>query len=360
MLTPGTGPYSINDSLAQNLSAQTWAQDVSPEIFSLGTLSGAPVVIRGVDPVAFLGMEGAAATGVANLSTPWALGGAGLASRLGLTVGHDLTLVGSSISRLDVVPLVATFHTTTAADDELLVDYGTARFLTGVGPGIYHSIRVETSQEDALLSFLAARDASVHVGGPSGNVGSINSAPLPTDPRIINLFLRYGLGPLPPDYVAEGIAEAANSVQVVASGLEVLVLLLVALGIHAAQARAFEDRRREVGILRALGASGSWVRLRSVRELLPLAAGAALLGAALGALGASLATPTAAIVAFGHEVRVAFDPLTVFVVAAAVVGVSVVSEMVLLEGAIRERPAESLRREPLRSLPPALEVVLRD
>ncbi len=360
VLTPGTGAYSINDSLAQNLSVQPWAQVVSPEIFSLGTLGGAPVVIRGVEPIAFFQMEGAAGAGFANLSAPWALAGSGLASRLSLVSGDSLTVVGSSIPRLDVVPLWATFKTMTAADDELLVDYATARFLTGVGPGVYHSIRVETAQESALLAFLASRSASVHVGGPSGGVGSINSAPLPTDPRIINLFLRYGLGPLPPDYVAEGITEAANSVQVVAWGLEILVLLLVALGIHAVQARAFEDRRPAIGILRALGASGAWVQVRSTRELLPVATAAALIGAALGSIGAAIATPSAAIVAFGHQVRVGFDPLELLLIAAAVVAVALLSQMVLLRGALRERPSESLRREPLRSVPSSLEVVLRD
>ncbi len=360
MLTPGTGPYSINDSLAQNLSAQSWAQIVSPEIFSLGTLEGAPVVVRGVDPNTFLRMEAATGAPPANLTAPWALAGSGLASRLGLAAGEELTLVGSSVSRLDLVPLAGTFHTSTAADDELLVDYGTARFITGVGAAVYHSIRVETTQPSELLAFLAARVASVHVAAPGGNVGSINSAPLPTDPRVINLFLRYGLGPLPPDYLAEGIAEAANSVQVVAWGLELLVLLLVALGLHAVQARAYEDRRSAVGVLRALGASGPWMRLRSLRELLPLSVAAGLLGAALGSLGATLLTPSAAIVAFGHEVRVTFDPVTVLLVAACIIAVSTVSEMALLQPSLRERPSESLRRESLRTIPPSLEVVLRE
>ncbi len=360
MITPGTGPYAINDSLAQNLTAQTWAEAVSPEIFSLGTLGGAPVVIRGVEPVAFLKMEGASGAPPAGLTPPWALAGSGIAARLGLVAGEELTLVGSSISRLDLVPLASTFRTSTAADDELLVDYGTARFLTGVGPGVYHSIRVETAAPAALYSFLATRVASVHVGGPGGTVGNINSAPLPADPRVINLFLRYGLGPLPPDYVAEGIAEASNSVQVVAWGLEVLVLLLVALGMHAVQARAFEDRRAALGVLRALGAPGRWVRLQSVREIAPLAAAEGILGAGIGFLGAALLTPTAAIVAFGHEIRVAFDPIEFLLVAGMIVGVSVVSELGLLQRAMRERPSESIRGRPTLESPPSLEVVLRE
>lgn len=360
VITPGTGTYSINESLAQNLSAQPWAQEVSPEIFSLGTLLGSPVVVRGVDPVAFLRIEGAAGGPPSGLSPPWALAGSGLASRLGLAPGRELTLVGSSISRLDLVPLAATYRTSTAADDELLVDYGTARFLTGVGAGVYHSIRVETSGPASLLAFLAARGASAHVAGPGGSVGPVNSAPLPTDPRLINLFLRYGLGPLPGDYVAEGVAEASNSVQVVAWGLEALVLLMVGLGVHAVQARAFADRRETVGVLRALGAPASWVRLRAVRELLPLAAAAGFLGSVLGFLGAAVLTPSAAIVAFGHEVRVAFDPVATVAVALIVMAISLGSELLLLQRALRERPSESIRGAPGVERSPSLEVVLRD
>ncbi len=360
VITPGTGPYSINDSLVQNLSAQTWAEAVSPEIFSLGTLDGSPVVVRGVDPTAFLAVEAATASLPARLPPTWALAGSGIAARLGLYPLEDLTLVGSAVPRIDVVPLLAVFHAAGASSDEVVVDYATARFLTGVGPGIYHSIRVKTEDPAALLVFLRARGASAHVSGPSGSVGNANTGPVPQDPRIINLFLRYGLGPLPADYLAEGIAEATNSVQVVVWGVEILVALLVALGLHAVQARAVADRRATVGVLRALGAPGPWVGLRALREILPVAAVAAMLGSGLGSAAAVLLTPNAAIVALGHEVHVTFDPLSFLEVAAAVVAVSAVSQLVLVGLALRERPREAMRREPLRSTPPSLEVVLRE
>ncbi len=156
VITQGTGPYSINDSLVQNLSAQPWAEAVSPEIFSLGTLDGAAVIVRGVDPSAFLAVEGAQASFPSPLPPRWALAGSGLQTRLGVSVGDELTLVGSAVPRLDLVPLAGTFRTATAANDELLVDFATARFLTGVGPGIYHSIRVRTAEPAALLAFLQA------------------------------------------------------------------------------------------------------------------------------------------------------------------------------------------------------------
>ncbi len=359
VITQGSGAYSINDSLAQNISAQSWAQVVSPEILSLGTLDGAAVVVRGVDADAFLRLEGASPPS-GGLSGTWALAGSALASRQDLAAGEELTLVGSALSRLDVVPLAGLYRAATAANDELLVDYGTARFLTGVGPSLYHSIRVKTDDVPALLAFLSARGASAHVTGPGGNVGGANTSPLPTDPRIINLFLRYGLGPLPADYLSEGIAEATNSVQVVAWGLEILVVLLVALGLHAVQARAFADRRPTVGVLRALGAPGRWVQLRALRESLPLAAAAGLAGAVLGFAAASVFPGVLTILAFGHEVRVTFDPVGIVAVTLAIVGVSLLSQILLLRTGLRERPLESIRGAPAQTSPRSLEVVLRE
>jgi ABC-type lipoprotein release transport system permease subunit len=359
-ITQGTGPYSINDSLAQNLTAQPWTETVSPEIFSLGTLGDLAVVVRGVDPAAFLSLEDAAWTPPASWPQAWSLAGSRLAARSGRAVGDELTLVGSAIPRLGVVPLLGTFRAGSAADDELLVDYATARFLSGVGAGLYHAIRVKTSDPAALLAFLAQRGASTHVSGPGGVEGGTNTNPLPTDPRVINLFLRYGLGPLPGDYVTEGIAEATDSVQVVAWGLQILVLLLVALGLHAVQARAFADRRATVGILRALGAPGRWVRFRALREVVPLAAVAAAVGGTLGLVAATVLPSSAAILAFGHEVRVEFDPVGLGFVILAVVGVTAVSELALIGAALNERPTESIRGEPALASSRSLEVVLRD
>lgn len=360
VVTQGSGQYSINESLVENLSAQAWAEAVSPEIFSFGTIAGSAVAVRGVDLAPFLAVEGVQAFPPSPLPSAWALAGTGLQARLSLSSGQELTLVGSAVPRLDVVPLVGTFRTANAANDELLVDFGTARFLTGIGPSIYHSIRVKTTDPSSLVAFLEARGASAFVSGPSGSVGGANTQPLPTDPRIINLFLRYGFGPVPADYLSQGIVQATNSVQVVAWGLEALVALLVALGIHAILARAFADARETVGVLRALGASGGWMRLRALREVLPMAAVAALLGSGGGFLAAYLLTPNAVVVAFGHAVRVAFDPLGLLLVAAAVVLVAAVSEVVLLQSALRARPVISLRDAPVRGTPPSLEVVLRE
>jgi len=358
VITQGTGRASVNTSLAQNLSAQPWAEAVSPEVFGLTAIGGTPVLVRAADPEAFLRLERGTWVEGGAIGTHWAAAGSGLRARLGLSPGESLTLTGSSIPRLAIVPLSGVFRTPTSADDELLVDYGTAHFLTGVPEGTYHSIRVRTSDRDALLAFLAAVGASVRVSGPSGAVGGANTEPA-TDPRLVNVLLRYGTGTLPLDYVSEALAEATASVRVVAWGIAGLLGLLVALGVHAVQARAFAERRASVGILRALGAGNRWMRLRLLREAAPLAAGAATFGGLLGFAFGILGPPSSVALAFGHAVRPSWDPIPFLLLVLLLTASSLVSQLLLLQGALKARPLESLADRAGGEPAPSLEVVLR-
>src|SRR2546430_6679169 len=94
LITQGSGAYSINESLAENLTAQPWAQLVSPEILSLGTIRGEPVVVRAAEPGTFLSLEGGERVQPATLGNRSAYAGEGLVRRLGLAAGDDATLRG--------------------------------------------------------------------------------------------------------------------------------------------------------------------------------------------------------------------------------------------------------------------------
>src|SRR5207245_3537858 len=104
----------------------------------------------------------------------------------------------------------------------------------------------------------------------------------PTDERISNLILRSGIGGAPRDYLSTAVAEATSSVSVVAYGIAGLLGVLVAFGIHAAQARAFADRAPAAGVLRAIGAGNRWMRRRLLLGSFALVLGAAVRGAGIG------------------------------------------------------------------------------
>src|SRR5207245_8727736 len=59
VITQGSGALSINTSLAENLTRQFAAGNVSQEILCLGTHRGEPVLHGGVQPDPFFAIEGA-------------------------------------------------------------------------------------------------------------------------------------------------------------------------------------------------------------------------------------------------------------------------------------------------------------
>lgn len=357
-ITQGSGDPSINESLVTNLTAQRWTDLVSPEILSPGTIAGESVLVRGAEPYTFVRMEAGVWVHEASVFDRWAFAGEGLATRLELDPGAYITLVGSSIPRIAFAQVSGIFRTDTPANDELVVDFATARTLTGVGPAAYHTIRVMTSEPDTLVTFLDGTGASVHLTGPGIPRLDIHSDP-PTDERITNLLLRSGRAGAPRDYLSSLIGETTTSVRVVAYGIAALIAALVAFGIHAVQARGFADRRRAVGVLRAVGAGGRWLRRRMLREVVPVALLAGAVGAGVGFLIDALLWPSANVVVFGHAIPATLDPVVFVAIVLAIVGSSMVSSLRLLYPALRVRPTETIREQPAVEPPRSLEVVLR-
>ena len=358
-ITQGSGPLSINVSLAANITNRSWAVTVSPEILGLTTLAGDPVVVRAVDHDAFLRLENASPVSGSMGGDEFGLAGENLALRFGLATGDTVTLAGAYAPRIAFVRITGIFRTQSAANDELLVNIGMGRFLTGLGPLNYHTIRVRTADPSALLSFLDGFGASVHVTGPGIARLDVHSDP-PNDERLANLILRTGFGGAPRDYLATAVGEAATSVRVVAYGIAVLLGILVAFGVHAVQARAFADRVAAVGVLRAVGASDGWMRRRLLTETIPFSFLSGTIGAAIGFFAGIFLEPDLSLVVFGHQVPIDFDVAAFALIALVLVAISIGSAVALLNAALRLRPTESIREEPAIESPRSLEVVLRD
>ncbi|OLD77769.1 MAG: FtsX-like permease family protein [Methanobacteriota archaeon] len=345
-------------SLVSNLTASSWARTVSPEILGLTTLEEEPVVVRAVDPDAFLRLENAVPLTGSMGGSEFALAGENLALRFGLATGDTVTVAGAYAPRLAFLRITGTFRTESAANDELLVDFGMGRFLTGIGPLNYHSIRVRTSDPAALVRFLDGFQASVHVTGPGLVRMDIHSDP-PSDERLANAILRTGLGGAPRDYLATAVGEATTSVRVVAYGIAVLLGILVAFGVHAVQARSFADRISTVGILRAVGASNGWMRRRLLIETMPFSLLAGFTGGILGFFAGRFLQPEVNLVVFGHQVPISLDVVTFALILSVIVAISIGSAFVLLRGTLRLRPTESIRETIAVEPPRSLEAILR-
>src|SRR5207253_11398737 len=136
--------------------------------------------------------------------------------------GDTVTIVGAFVPRIAFVRITGVFRAESVANDELLVDFSMARFLTGLGPLNYHSIRVTTKDPAEMLRFLDGFGSSVHVSGPGIIPTDIHSDP-PNDERLANAILRPAVGCAPPDYLATALGETPTSGRAGASAIASLI-----------------------------------------------------------------------------------------------------------------------------------------
>lgn len=167
--------------------------------------------------------------------------------------------------------------------------------------------------EARLLNFTITRGIvgtyEVAVGPFSATLSVVPKAP--PNPALVDLFLRYGgrttawsaSGEL--IYRAARISEGNVTVALVAMG--VLAALLITLGISAVVLKEVTDRARAVGVLRSVGASDLDLVARLLREVLPVALPAAVVGVLAGVGLALLLGDFAPMRAFGHGLEPVLD-----------------------------------------------------
>jgi predicted permease len=117
-----------------------------------------------------------------------------------------------------------------------------------------------------------------------------------------------------------------------------LALMLAAVGLYGVVSYSVAQRRREIGVRMALGASArSVLRLVAAQGLKP-----ALVGAAVGLVGAMVLTRLMGSMLFGVAPS---DPLAVLGAAALLAGVAALASVVPARRVLRVHPAEALRAE---------------
>jgi ABC-type antimicrobial peptide transport system permease subunit len=137
--------------------------------------------------------------------------------------------------------------------------------------------------------------------------------------------------------VRESIAERRFYAVLLAS-LATLALVLAAVGIYGVIAYGVQQRRRELGIRIALGAS----RERVVGMVLRQGVALTIVGAALGLAGASMLTRVLRGQLFGVSTT---DPMTFVAVPAILVVVAMIACVVPARRALAVDPASTIRAE---------------
>lgn len=249
-------------------------------------LGGRAVVVRGVQAEPFLALEGMRVA--APLGPEFLLVGGRLAANLGLGAGDTLLLPGSTRPLLLEATVDAVLPPRGVVADEMLLDLPRARLLAGLGGAALSLIRVQVGDGDRLLAYLASTEREVVVAG-EGDSHLVEGGVI-LDDRIGSLLLTNpALGrELGRAYIGSFAQHSGNSLQVLILGMEglTMVLLLVILG--SSLTRYWIERRREVGLLRALGGRApAALRIFAGRLLglgLPATAVGLLVGVGIGKL----------------------------------------------------------------------------
>jgi putative ABC transport system permease protein len=144
------------------------------------------------------------------------------------------------------------------------------------------------------------------------------------------------------DRTLDEVMRAASSrrriAMIVLSVFGCVAVFLAAIGLYGVIAQGVADRRQEIGVRMALGATGDQVLRLFLRHGIIVAA----VGIGCGLLGAAAAARSLATLVFGVTPR---DPATLGVVAALLTGVTLLACYLPARSATRVDPSEALRSE---------------
>jgi hypothetical protein len=140
------------------------------------------------------------------------------------------------------------------------------------------------------------------------------------------------------DYLAGGPLAQPRMSALVLSGFGLAALLLAAIGLYGVMSLAVRERTHDLGVRKALGATGARLRRGVLRDALAMSA----MGGAVGLVGALLVSRLMGSLLF--EVSPA-DPLTLAGACTVLLVVSVVAAYVPAWRATRIDPREALRAD---------------
>ena len=196
----------------------------------------------------------------------------------------------------------------------------------GVAPIVYHPhSQMAENRNWPLIQVVAGTGGSARLPAIAAELATL-------DPDLVLHDVRE-LAPL----FAEGISREKLLSRLLAAFASI-ALLLAGLGLHGVLSHAVGQRRREIGVRMALGATAASVRGLVVRQ----AATVATVGALIGIAGALWASRWVEALVFETSPQ---DPVTLGAAAAVLVGLTVLASYFPTRRATLVDPAEVLRAE---------------
>jgi ABC-type lipoprotein release transport system permease subunit len=342
----------IRASLAQKLNEEDFVEVASPEIFAFSyTISRKndefePVIVRGVEPQNFLNIENAhMLEGIYDGN--FMLVGEGLSRRMDIHIGDSVTITGSLVPAILELTVTGIFSSETSSNGQILIQLDCARKLMDLREDYVLTIRVKTEDQQKLIDFLTEEEYSVVVSTESGIPISVNENKTYEEKIAEDLAIKYTdadkFSASNQSFISTFVQKGAGTVGVVILGFIALNALLTFIGITAILARAVIERKKDIGILAAIGADKKAIYLLLLKELLIISIIASGIGVVIGFISAAIVQDLDLIVAFGINIQPTID-LSLFIITffvAIIIGCT--SGLMVSSIILTERPSKLMR-----------------
>jgi ABC-type lipoprotein release transport system permease subunit len=339
----------LSASLAQRLNGEEFIEVASPEIYAFSyilsrkTGNYEPVLVRGVEPANFLKIEKAELI-KGSYPKNFMLVGEGLSERLGLKIGHSVTITGSIQPAILECTISGIFKSETSSNDQILIPLECARKLMGLSSDNVLTIRVETDDEQRLIDFLTEEEYSVLISRHDGVPISVNENKTYEERLAEDLAIKYWdtekFSSSNQSFISTFIQKGSGTVGVVVLGFITLNALLTFIGITAILARGVIERRKDIGILAAIGANKKNIYLILLRDLLIISIIASGIGVILGFITAVVVQDMGLIVAFGITIQPSIDFLLLIATFFVAIFIGCTSGLLASSMILTEKPSK--------------------
>jgi ABC-type lipoprotein release transport system permease subunit len=290
--TPLTGALPL--SLAGEIGSVPGVETVSPEILAPSTISGEPVMVRGVDPQQFLELQHPqlVAGGTITLNeTSEVMVGETLAKQMRLVPGSEVSVVGGIRSTVAQLTVSGIISTGTPLDDEVIAPLWVGDWLRGLDYGIVSIFRVGVSaQDDPSVVALQVQRVLMQTPGAepptSASTASLSTieAFLPnlstgalSSSAISKLDIRSSLD-ASSEFLSRSLGLSEDTVWL----LSAIVFLSMSVAIVCALQEVVFKSRTDFGTLRTLGMSSTKLSLALVSAATLVSLMASLVGILVG------------------------------------------------------------------------------
>ncbi len=347
-LTQVTTDKPLNTTLIADLEIlmleNDWIQMVSPEIYVFTIVGDNSIVVRGVNTSAFLSIENVQWVEGEHNDEHSAMIGDGLSKILDLDIGDRILLTGSTTPSILEVKIVGIYFSPNPSNDELIISHHEARKLAGVKDDTVMSIRVQTTNGDALINYLEENEISVAIGEGT-TVPDVLNSNVTYDGRLLNLLFEYSDATFSQDLslITAFTHQGVSSVSIVVLGFIILNIALTFVGISAILTRAVVEKKKDIGILSAIGANKNQIRLILLRDILLFLVPTIVIGITLGLVISYALGAVNLIMVFGHAIKPVMDWILVFEMSVLIIVVSAIMGLLVNEMVLKSRPRKLIQ-----------------